>query len=1238
MKTINCMLSALVRALCLVILLVRSSIGQAQTVPTNFADALVMGGWTEPVGATWDANGRMYVWEKRGIVWIVQGGVRLTEPLIDISDEVGNWRDHGCLGFALDPNFLSNGRIYLMYGVDRHHLLYGSTQFYNPNSNWYFEATIMRITRYTATGPNFNTVNEDTRYVLLGETAQTGVPLLHESHSTGSLVFGTDGTLMATVGDGASYNNVDAGSDGGTYYDVGLAEGIITPNQNVGAFRSQLVNCLNGKLLRIDPNTGDGIPSNPWYDPAQPRAPKSRVWALGLRNPFRMTKRPGTGSTDPADGDPGTFYIGDVGWTLWEDLNVCYEGGMNFGWPLFEGLEAEPGYMAALTENRDAPNPLYDGVSCNRPYFYFQELLKQDTPVHVNGHPNPCSPAQQIPNTIPKHYHARPAIDWEHNFRSRTGSFNGNQAITVDLDAGNSPVPGPRFGGYAGLGGPFISGLNMPVSYQGSSFHGDYAGGWIRRFMFDANDQPVSVHDFASNLGYVTWIGSGPDGCVWYINYGSSQLRRICYTLAVNLPPVAQAQQTVQYGPGPLSVTFTSTGSSDPENAPMTYLWNFGDGSPTSSQANPPAHVFNAPPGVPTTYTVTLTVTDNIGQSAQKTLIVSVNNTPPVVSIISFANGATYPVGVDTTFQLEASVSDAQHTPAQLTYAWRTTLHHNTHSHPEAIDPNVLTNTVISGSGCDGDEFYYAITLTVTDAGGLSTTVTHNIYPRCYAIPPVALIEASTTVGPGPLMVVFDGSGSFDMGSIVSYHWDFGDGTSSTSAGPSKLFTEAGDHHVTLTVTDNDGLTGQATKIISVITFQPPQCVGPAGSVLREYWTNISGGTVLDLINSPNYPNSPTGTSFPTSFQLPADFGNDYGTRMRAYIVPPQTGAYTFTVTSDDASVVYLSANADPQYKQLICSVPGYTGDTEYNKYSTQVSAAITLQAGVYYYVEMIQKEAAGGAHGKLRWQTPSNSSRVVVPGSALVRYQNCQPNVRLRANLQGPYDNTVNHMRDDLRSAGLVPTTEPYTALGFTQVGGGGGETVTPARLAQTGKNAVVDWVLIELRNAGNPSQIVATRCALLERDGDVMGTDGYSRIQFNVPAGNYHVAIRHRNHLGAMTFSSVAVDVNSGTQVDFTSAGSPTWGNSARVALSNGQRALWGGNVFNDGLIKYTGQNNDRDPILQQIGGTVPTATWIGYNASDVDMDGIVRYTGADNDRDPILVNVGGTVPTAVRIQQLP
>ena len=1206
-----------------------TSVG-AQTLPPDFEDALVMGGFVEPVGATWDNEGRTYVWEKRGVVWIIENGEALPQPLIDLREEVGNWRDHGMLGFALDPHFHMNGRIYLMYAVDRHHLMHFGTPQYDPNANDYYNATIIRITRYTALAPSFNTVDPASRLVLLGETPQTGAVVLHESHSAGSLFFGTDGTLLASLGDGASYTSVDVGNAADSYHEQALADGMMRPEENVGALRAQMVNSHSGKVVRLDPNTGDGVPSNPWFDPGAPRAPRSRVWAMGVRNTYRFTIRPGSGSTDPAAGDPGTLYMGDVGWNLWEELNVADEGGMNFGWPLFEGFEVNTYYWNVPVANRDAPNPLYNGAYCDQQFFTFQSLIKQATPDHLNAHPNPCDASVQIPNTIPKHFHARPAIDWRHGNQSRCGGFVGNTPVVYNLTDPNSPVPGPNFGGFAAIAGPWVEGSELPAGYQGASFHADYAMGFIRRFMFNEQDEPQSVHDFASGLGAITWLGAGPDGCIWYVKYNTNELRRICFTLAVDLPPMAVAEQSVQYGPGPLTVQFTGSNSSDPGGGALTYHWDFGDGD-TSDQADP-QHTFTAPAGVVTTYTVVLTVTDTAGQSATATLIVSLNNTPPVVDITSFEDGSFYPVGVDTIFSLEADVSDAEHGPDDLSYAWRTTLHHNTHTHPEPIDTDPVTTTLISGVGCDGETYYYNIRLTVTDAGGLASTVEQHIYPACHLIAPTAVIIAEPSWGFAPLTVQFDGSGSYDPGEVVAYHWDFGDGTTSNEPAPEKVFANAGPNYVTLTVTDDDGLTGVATRIINVLTLDPPPCAGDLGGLLREEWNNVNGGSVADLLGHGSYPDSPDATSIITSSSAPSVMENNFGARVRGHIVPEQSGTYIFTLTSDDASVAYLSPNADPAFKQVLANVPGFTGPNEYDKYASQVSTPVQLQAGVYYYVELLHKQWFGEDHLALRWHLQGADTPQVIPGSQLAPFMECSPGVQVRMLLQGAWSGQ-GMMRDDLRTAGVLPLEEPYTAMGLSV------DEPVPADaslLLTTGSNAVVDWVLLELRDAVDPSTVLTRKAALLQRDGDVVAPDGFHRILFDVAPGAYHLAIRHRNHLGAMTALPVSLG-SEGTVVDLTTSGTGTWGEHAQVMLAPNKWALWMGNVLHDDAVRYAGAANDRDPILQQI-GTIPTDVVDGYHQADVNMDGLVKYVGQGNDRDPILINVGGMTPTAIRQEQLP
>ena len=640
--------------------------------PAGFSDQLFMGGWNQVVGMTFDDNCKIYVWEKSGKVWIVEDGVKLPEPLIDISEEVGGWRDFGLVGFTLDPDFSSNGHIYLCYTVDRHHLLYFGTNQYNPNTNEYFNATIGRVTRYTAqASTNFTTVDYNSRNVLVGETKETGIPSLHESHGIGQLVFGEDHTLLVCAGDGASYNSVDQGSASETYYAQALTDGIITPDQNIGAYRSQSLNSLDGKILRIDPETGDGVPSNPFYNSSEPRSPQSRVWSRGVRNPYRMVKKPNTGSHFESDGDPGVFYYGDVGWGNREELGVITTGGLNFGWPKFEGMTYQPGYN----------NATYTPAS-----------------------------------------HERPRLDW----RSGTPRALVNGTI---YNVGSAQVPGPSFNGNASTGGVWYTGTDFPEEYQNTYFHADYGGGWIRNFSFDANHNPTEVKNFSNNIGAVVFVTTSPlEGGLYYVSYPNS-IRKITYNNSGNNDPIAIASADQEAGPGPLTVQFTGNESYDPDGDPLSFSWNFGDGT-TSSEINP-KHIFNPASSSPTSYNVTLTLSDNNGGVDQQTLFVSTNNTPPVINSSSIDNVNTFNPNSTTNLNLSANVSDAEHSPSQLTYQWQTFLMHNNHQHQEASTNNPTGSTLLTPIGCDGATYWYRIKLTVTDAAGLSTVFVKNIYPNC---------------------------------------------------------------------------------------------------------------------------------------------------------------------------------------------------------------------------------------------------------------------------------------------------------------------------------------------------------------------------------------------------------------------------------------------------------------------------------------------------------------------------
>lgn len=546
-------------------------------LPSGFYDQVVASDLEQVVSLAFPPGGLVYLCEKAGRVRILQpDGTLAAAPLLDISEEVGNWGDHGLLSAALDPQFASNGYLYLLYVVDHHHAKFFGTPQYDPLANEFNVDTIGRITRYTVDVAGGSTsVLPDSRLVLLGESLTTGLPITSTSHGVGSLHFGDDGTLLVSMGDGTAV----------TTGDTALSEGIIQPKEDLPVgFRAQLVDSHNGKILRLDPATGDGLPSNPFFDPTAPRAPRSRVWMLGLRNPCRFAVLAGSGSPFRAAGDPGLLAIGDVGAGHAEELSLARDGGANFGWPLYEGLDPS-GSGTNLHENPDAPNPLFGIHGCDMPYLHFEDLLVEDSLLPPSW-PNPCAPAFPITGT-PVFVHHRPALDWLHEGEhARVPVYDGGGAAAL-LEIGDpgAGVEGDTFGGNCSIGGAWYPGGSFPDEYDGVLFHADYGAGWIRVLRFDGSDRLASVEPFAVAAGKLTWVDVAPsDGSLWYIDYkltGKAQLHHVQYS-ADNLPPTAVAVADPPYGNSPLDVVFDGLGSDDPEELPLDVRWDFSDGTPWS--------------------------------------------------------------------------------------------------------------------------------------------------------------------------------------------------------------------------------------------------------------------------------------------------------------------------------------------------------------------------------------------------------------------------------------------------------------------------------------------------------------------------------------------------------------------------------------------------------------------------------------------------------------------------------
>lgn len=155
------------------------------------------------------------------------------------------------------------------------------------------------------------------------------------------------------------------------------------------------------------------------------------------------------------------------------------------------------------------------------------------------------------------------------------------------------------------------------------------------------------------------------------------------------------------------------------------------------------------------------------------------------------------------------------------------------------------------------------------------------------------------------------------------------------------------------------------------------------GSIRREQWNNID----RTRVNYIPFQITPSSTSQLTSFEGPLNIADNYGSRIRGYIYPPQTGTYTFWLATDDAGELWLSTDSTVVNKARIANVDGWTNYQEWGKYASQKSVEINLQAGKKYYIEALQKEADGGDNLSVQWKLPDGTMETPIAGIHLSPY-----------------------------------------------------------------------------------------------------------------------------------------------------------------------------------------------------------------------------------------------------------
>jgi glucose/arabinose dehydrogenase/PKD repeat protein len=494
-------------------------------LPKGFTETTVFSGLNEPTAVRFSPDGRVFVAEKSGLIKVFSGLTDTTPDVVaDLRTEVQDYGDRGLTGMALDPSFPTKSSIYVLYAYDAP--IGGTAPTYNDGCGDTCPGSI-RLSRLALSGGE---------QVLINSWCQQ-----YANHAADSLEFGPDGALYATAGDGAAYNFVDYGQSGTPKNPCGdppapAGTALSAPSAEGGALRTQDLRTpadptsLDGAVIRVDPATGAGMPDNPLAGSSDPIA--RRIVAYGLRNPFRVTFRPGTNE----------LWIGDVGWNDWEEIDRLVapaDGSVdNFGWPCYEGPDRQPGYDAAnltLCEN------LY-------------------------AQPNAVTP---------------PYFAYRHS-----GEVVANDACPI----GGSSLTGLAFQFYTG--GPYppdYDGALFFADYSRGCI-------WVMKRAGGTLPSPSNISRFLQGAATPVDLEIGPGGDLFYVDIKDGAIRRIQYSAATNQTPTAKASAAPVSGDAPLTVNFDGTGSSDPDGDPLSYAWDLdGDGAYDDSSSARPVWTYNSP-------------------------------------------------------------------------------------------------------------------------------------------------------------------------------------------------------------------------------------------------------------------------------------------------------------------------------------------------------------------------------------------------------------------------------------------------------------------------------------------------------------------------------------------------------------------------------------------------------------------------------------------------------------------
>ncbi|MGP3971753.1 PQQ-dependent sugar dehydrogenase [Streptomyces sp. 6N223] len=577
--------------------------------------------------------------------------------------------EQGLQGVAADPDFATNRFVYLYYSPA---LNTPPGDAPNEGSAADFEAWkgVNRLSRFT--------LNEDHTLDLGSEVTVLDVPTDRGicCHAGGDIDFDAEGNLYLTTGDNSNpfasdgYTPIDERSNRNPAYDAQRSAGN--------------TNDLRGKLLRISVND-DGsydIPEGNLFEPGTPDT-RPEIYAMGFRNPFRMS----------VDKETGVVYVGDYGPDAGTSNPARGPGGMvefarvtepgNFGWPYC--------------------------VGDNRPYIDYNFATGGSGSAFNCSAPTNNSPRNTGQTSLPP---AQPG--WI--------SYDGGSFPAFGNGA-ESPMAGPVYHYDPQLN----SSVKFPQEYDGDFFAMEFGRRWIKNIDIGEDGSPGAIGDIPWSGTQLMDAAFGPDGALYVLDYGTgwyagdqnSALYRI-ENVSGGLSPIAEASADPTSGVAPLEVAFSAEGSTDPDGDALTYAWDFGDGG-SSTEANP-THTYTENGE----YTATLTVTDATGLTATADAHITVGNTAPEVTIELPADGQIVDFGDAVPYEITVTdPEDGEIDCSKVTLNF--IVGHDSHGHPQtsATGCSGTLQTHADGEHDPNANIFGVLDAEYTDAGGLTTHDQH---------------------------------------------------------------------------------------------------------------------------------------------------------------------------------------------------------------------------------------------------------------------------------------------------------------------------------------------------------------------------------------------------------------------------------------------------------------------------------------------------------------------------------